>query len=57
LSDKKDTNKQLPTEDDNEVIEKSNEDKNKTKELVEILLSIIFCISFKINFICFQESY
>jgi len=42
LSDKKDTNKQLPTEDDNEVIEKSNEDKNKTKEFVEILLSIIF---------------
>jgi len=42
LSDKKDTNKQLSTEDDNEVIEKSSEEKNKTKELVEILLSIIF---------------
>jgi glycerol-3-phosphate dehydrogenase (NAD(P)+) len=26
----------------NEVIEKSSEEKNKTKELVEILLSIIF---------------
>ena len=46
MSDKKDTNKQLSTEDDNEVIEKSSEEKNKTKELVEILLSIIFWISF-----------